>query len=94
MDTVRVASSAFDGADSGDATAQRASARDTILRACVIIVVDGWDGRALQSVPENGEDDDTGDDDARGVRDNVDDGRRGVTRRAQQTRTGWNTTHD
>jgi len=45
-----------------------------------------------QSVPENetaGEDDDGGDDDARGVRDNedVDDGRRGVTRRAQQTRT-------
>ena len=86
-DTVRVASSAFDGADSGDTTAQRASARDTIVILRVIIFfVDGWD-KAFRKTA--GEDDDGGDDDARGVRDNedVDDGRRGVTRRAQQTRT-------
>ena len=87
MDTVvRVASSAFDGADSGDATAQRASARDTIARVRVIIFfVDGWDRWAFRKTA--GEDDDAGDDDARGVREDVDDGRRGVTRRAQQTRT-------
>ena len=88
MDTVRVASSAFDGADSGDATAQRASARDTIVILRVIIFfVDGWDRWAFRKTA--GEDDDAGDDDARGVREDVDDGRRGVTRaRAADT------THD
>jgi len=59
MDTVRVASSAFDGADSGDATAQRASARDTIviLRVIIVVSMDGTKRSGKRRARTTGDDD-------------------------------------